>query len=634
MTKTDQPTIVSGKAQEPAGVGTGAPAGPVVAELRPGGDPEIVDVWSRTAPKYRRRAALFLSASALLFCGLCCFTYWIRTGVFWTPGLEDYGTLLWNSFDWRGQEQITLTDMLFYPISAQRVPMMLVIVGLTVGTLIAIPILVGILYRLPAALVFVCVIALLAVMPWLAINVLLSCFIATMRRIRLRYVSAMLGLLPLVLYFVLATTNPSEVLEQLAPAEQIKLYFPWILAMIWAALLMGAVLLLARVVNYRPGAIAPLLAVSFAIPVLLFESEVGRDELHYRLLELEYGPRSAKYFVNEEKPSVVESLAERQFRGSKDPKLSLEAIRSSIQRWWEFASEEIGRELAVQEEILARNQYRVSAACDRFLEDYSKSKYVPNVLYIKARALDMRVDAGEFFREGRLRYYQDFPSPRSREVWVTLLTRHPETTLSAVARLRLACFYAREGRVGQALELLAELEAFDTNGDGTRDKGAGLFGAEPPDASLAVSLPGILQEGRKLRRLFARNRDPQYDDAPLIRLMQLDPRHPRYERNLRDLKAQYGNSALRDNIDLRLALQIRSRTQRAARLSAIIKEDVEGDALERALFELGCLFEEDAQPQRALEMFSKLTTEHPDSPWCEDAARRTEMIERRGRARG
>ena len=603
----------------------GEPAGPDKLE--------IVDVWSRTAPKYRRRAVLFLSASVLLFSGLGCFTYWIRTGVFLAPGLDDYSTLLWDSFDWRGEHQVTLTDMLFYPINVQRAPMMLVIVGLTLGTLMAIPILVAILYRLPAALICVAVVALLAVLPWLAINVLIACRIATMRRIRLRYVAAMLGLLPMVLYFVLATTSPSEVASQLAPAEQIKLYFPWIWAMIWAALLMGAVLLLARVVNYRPGALAPLLAVSFAIPVVLFEGQVGRDELHYRLLEREYGPRSGEHFVNEERAALIEHLAERRFRGSRDPRQSLSAIRGRIRRWWDFGGEEMRRELGPLEEGLARSQYEVAAACDRFLTDYSKSKYVPNVLYIKARALDMRIDERLFLDEGRLQHYQDFPARASREVWVTLLTRHPASTLSAVARLRLASFYAREGRVGQAVSLLEELETLKGGGK-VAEKGASLFGAEPPDASLAVSLPKVLQEGRKLRGLLSRNRDPQYEDAPLVALLQADARHPRYEENLRGLRRRYPDTVLADNIDLRLVLQIRSRTRRAYGLSAFVEQYKGGDAIERAYFELGALLEEDAQPERALEVFRRLPAEYPESPWGEDAARRIEAIERRSQARG
>ena len=598
------------------------------------GQLEIVDVWSRTAPKYRRRSVLFLSTSVLLFCGLGCFAHWIRTGVFFAPGLDDYGTLLWNSFDWRGEEQVTLTDMLFYPINVQRTPMMLVIVGLTLGTLIAIPILVAILYRLPAALICVAIVALLAVMPCLAINVLIACRIATMRRIRLRYVSAMLGLLPMVLYFVLATTSPSQVVSQLAPAEQIKLYFPWIWAMIWAALLMGGVLLLAKVVNYRPGAIAPLLAVSFAIPVALFEGQVGRDELHYRLLEREYGPRSGEFFVDQEKPVVIEHLAERLFRGGADPRQSLPAIRSRIQRWWHSAPEQITREWVVLEEGLARSRHEVATACDRFLADFSKSKYVPNALYIKARALDMRIDQPLFMREGCLQHYQDSPSRASREVWVTLLTRHPDTTLSAVARLRLAHFYARESRVGQAIDLLAELESWQRGAGQVEDKGVSLFGAEPPGTSLAVSADKVLREGHKLAWLLSRNRDPQYGDAPLVTLMQADPHHIQYEENLRRLRRGYPDSKLLDNIALRLVLQIRSRTRRAEQLSAFVEQYRDGDAIERALFELGSLLEEDAQPEQALEVFRRLPVEYPESPWGHDAARRIETIERRNHLQG
>ncbi|UCG32694.1 MAG: tetratricopeptide repeat protein [Phycisphaerales bacterium] len=634
MTETGRPTILPDQ-DRPAGADEQAalPKPPSRTEVPPPGQVQIVDVWSRTTPKYRRRSVAFLSVSVLLFCGLACFTHWIRSGVFFAPALDDYGATLWNTFDWRGERQITLTDWLFYPINVQRAPMMLVIIGMTLGTLVVIPILVAILYRLPAALICVAIVAFLAVMPWLAVNILIACRIATIRRIRLRYVAAMLGLVPMVLYFVLATTNPSEVLSQLAPAEQIKLYFPWLWSMIWAALLMGAVLLLARIVNYRPGAIAPLLAVSFAIPVVLFEGQVGRDELYYRLLEREYGPRSPDYFVDLDRQAVIERLAERRLRAGRNASQSLEAIRAEIRDWWAFAPDRVGDELAALQEELAGGQYMVAAACDRFLRDYSKSKYVPSVLYIKARALDMRIDEPLFLRAGRLEHYLDYPSRVSRPAWVTLLTKHPDSDLSAVARLRLARIYAQEGHVGQAIDLLNELEDMVRQGQQTGEQTTSLFEAEPPAASLAVSLPRVLEEGRKLRNLLERNRDPQYDDAPLVLLMQADARHAQYERNLRELGRRYPQSALADNIDLELILQARSRTWRAAQLSRFIQERPEGDAIEQALFELGALLERDAQPERALETWERLLSRYPESPWCVDAAPRIDHIKRHERPR-
>ena len=207
------PTAISPDKEEPTG------ADPVEASLEPQSEdnstslppvvpePEIVDVWSRTAPKYRRRAWVFLLTSALLFAGLGCFAFWIRTGKLLAPALPDYGQMLWDCFDWRNETPITLTDMLFYPIHVQRVPMMLVIVGLTVGTLIAIPILVAILYRFPASLFFATTVALLSLMPWLAVNVVIACRLSAIRKIRMRYASALIGLLPLVLYFILSTSG-------------------------------------------------------------------------------------------------------------------------------------------------------------------------------------------------------------------------------------------------------------------------------------------------------------------------------------------------------------------------------------------------------------------------------------------
>lgn len=587
---------------------------------------EIVDVWSRTSPKYRRRAVLFLLASALLFCGLASFAFWIRTGEVLAPAVENYPQLLWDCFDWRSENPITLTDMLFYPISVRRVPMMLVIVGLTMGTLIAIPILVAILYRFPASLIFAGIVGFLSLMPWLAVNIVLMCRLATLRRIRMRYASALIGLLPMVVYFLLATRG--AVVTQLAPAEQIKLYFPWIVAMIWASVLMGIVLGLARMVNYRPGVIAPLLAVSLAIPVVLFEGRVGRDELYYRLLERACGPRSARHFADVGKAAVIAGLAERRLAGSDGGRVELDEIKSRLERWWYLSPEEFSAEMTERQTGLSRSQYEISRACDRFLRDFSKSRYVPCALYLKARALDMRLDGETFRTEGEVRHYYDFPSAASRDPWIRLVNQYPLSALSSVGRLRLAVFRAQEGRIAEAIGLLEEVERMGERDGEEAGRSAALFGVEAPEASLGISVERSVVGARKLGDLLGRNRDAGQGDAPLALLMRMDSRHRKYDSNLSLLRSRYPEASLVDNIELARAMHPQSRQLRIWQLSRFVAGRKEGDALERALFELGSVYEEDSQPVRALEAFGRLVLEFPGTPWSSDAVQRAERIER------
>src|SRR5215470_8494599 len=81
-----------------------------------------VDVWTRTTPKYRRRAIVLLIVTAILFAGLCIFTFWLRTGSYIPWNSSQYKRLMWQSFNPKGADQITLVDFLTFPISIEEVP--------------------------------------------------------------------------------------------------------------------------------------------------------------------------------------------------------------------------------------------------------------------------------------------------------------------------------------------------------------------------------------------------------------------------------------------------------------------------------------------------------------------------------
>ncbi|MFQ6048251.1 MAG: hypothetical protein ACE5K7_02680, partial [Phycisphaerae bacterium] len=498
----------------------GRRAGRLVQEAADGGGaarPPIVDVWSRTQPKYRRRAILLLLTNTVLFAGLNVFAFWLHHG-----RLFDFS---WASYE-RAVVGKSLLDIVRYPISVQQVPLMIVILGLTLAVMIAVPIVVAQLYRFGTSLLFVAQVCFLGHLPTLSGFLLLSCYIAGGRRLRLpfRFASAVLGLIPITVYFLIATKGvdlsepdaqtglfatvlatvvvvatatliahqggralaggtlgaivatglvpatvwavlvPSREGLLLDPAARLLLYSPWVLAVIAAGVFAALVLTIAWIVNYRPGAIAPLLAVLFAVPVVLFETQVGRDELQYRLLEARYGPGSRTHFREQEVRSRIFELAQRRWR--QDPSLDLQAIMQNITLAWEFELEPLGelKDQMAETELtrLASYQYEVVRACDEFCRARPKSRYIPNVLYMKGRALDMRVDMVRFRREGVLSFYDDFPNPVSEQTWATLVTNYPESVPSSVARYKLAVFGVRRGQVDQASRLLKELiEKFD-----------------------------------------------------------------------------------------------------------------------------------------------------------------------------
>jgi len=607
-----------------------------------------VDVWSWTAPKYRVRTVVLLMINALLFAGLGCFAYWLRTGSY-APFLQaDYWRQWREVFDPTQDRQVTLIDFLMYPIPVDQVPMMIVIMGLVLATLTAIPILVAMLYRFPSSLIFTGIIAFVALLPWLGITVTICCLLASRRRLRFSfgYATALLALLPVVLYYALATQNATTS-PHLRPVEVATLYIPWIIALIGACTLMGVVLTIARLVNYRPGAIAPLMATMFALPVILFESRVGRDELYYRLLEYHYGPGSSTHFVDDVDASgTIERIAAARLARTRNPRASLESVREQvrIELQLQLASVQAERDAVRRSftEAFATHQHRAIAACDDFIRGYPASRYVPNALYIKGQCLDTRVDQELFRRKAMLRHYRDFPNAASLPVWKALHENYPDSPLWTTATYKLALLTARSpeaGSVDQAVRLLEELIArrgtlsAEPAGQAGLQERSGLWGRLPASTKLDVDPAAVVLEGAKLRELLVRNRDPQQDDLPLKRLLRLDPRHALYRRNLdqllADIPVHHPLTPLRDNVEVLIAAAQPSLSLRIDHLSAAVRRlaaDPRSDALPVAQLELAAAYQSDNRPEEAWALLQEIQKSWPQSPWAQEAARRMALM--------
>ncbi|UCD28115.1 MAG: tetratricopeptide repeat protein [Planctomycetota bacterium] len=601
------------------------------------------DVWQWKKPKYRIRSVILLLLNAILFAGLGCFTFWLRTGELSPFITQQYKQLWWAAFDPTGTQQITLIDFLRYPIPVDQVPMMVVIVGLVLASLTAIPILVSMLYRFGFSLIFTIILGVVAVMPWMAFTVTLCCYLARWRPLQFsfRYATALISLLPLAVYYALSTRNAS-VSPHLPPVEIAKLYLPCVLAMIAACVVMAIVLTIARIVNYRPGAIAPLLAVMFAIPVVLFEANVGRDELYYRIIESRLGPGSKTYFADHvDADAIIREVAEKRLERIDNPQVTLERMTEQIRLALQLplASGQIERDLATNSinEALALQKHIAVDECNAFRRRYSDSRYIPNVLYIQGRALDMRLD-GNFFLSQDLvviRHYQDFPHAATKPIWRELCDRFGDSPLASVAGYRLAMLEAREGNIDRAITLLDTLIGKFSNykkEDPSMEKMSGwrsFLAKQTASSTLDVDPPTIIHEGRKLRALLANNRDREYKDQPITRLFNLNPHHPRYRDNLvrllGDLHRHYPQSRLIDNIELRIAATQPSRSMRIEQLQAFIgrySNDPHCDVLPRARFELGITYQTDNRPDEAKTLFEEVIRYHPHSPWELEANRR------------
>ena len=598
----------------------------------------IADVWSRSGSKYRVRAILLLLVDILLFGCVGSFAFWLRTGVRFALAHDGYLDYLSYAFSTvpiiqNSDTRVSLGSLLLEPISVQDVPMQIPIFGLLMAALIAIPILVAILYRFWSSLPFIAIVAFLAVMPWLAVTLFFSCLLASVPpfRTRFRFVSALLGLVPAVIYLTLAWYGTSEeVTGEIDPIDRMKFIAPWVLAMVSAAAVFALVLMIAKIVDYRPGAIAPLLALMLGLPVLLFETYVGRDELYFRLLKSMF----QGHFADTNAAIDLNQAVREAWHRHPHPRPSLEAVRETVATRWLF---ELNADIEPHRSALVRHQQEMADRVDWFLRYFPRSRYAVAALVLKARALDMRVDPGEFRCTRWIRFYDEFPNSASRETWRLVSENARDSPLGAVAHLRLAQLDARDGDVERALSRLDQL-IVQHDGPGAHpstshppgDALLAVLSRDAPEAGLRLPLGRTLLIAHRLRDWLTSNRDPIHGYAPLcggrssqgefrFGLLDLDPRSEFYAENLERLRDGYAYSQLADNLCLEIARVSSPLERRIALLADCVDRFADRDAAAEALYRLAVALREDRRLSQSDEVLRRLLREHPASIWAKEA---------------
>lgn len=614
--------------------GTPPPSAPDAA---PPTRPEMTDVWSWTERKYRIRATVLLLVNLVLFCGLCVFTHWLHVGRAFQFTVESYV----RPFRFWGPQTQNLYDFLRYPVSVEQTPMYGVVIGLLVASIVAVPISVAIVYRLRCAVPFCAAVAIFAHMPWMALTLAGSCILASVPpfRMKFRYGSALLGLVPVLFYLLLATRGPTEEQSATISPEQMLLQIgPWLLAILAACLMLAIVIFMARVVNYRPGPIAPVMAVMFATPTILFHQYVGVDELAYRVLEVNYGPRAKRFeAVQDVTHEVVDFFlrqAERGFGGAARVAM-LQALSS------ERPAEQIA---AVKHRIsnrllltLMRDRHEAYEACDEFLADHLESRYIPAVLFIQARALDTRLDELRFVRDKTQReLYTDFPHVQSESVWLSLLSEYPNSPLAIAAGLRVAQLRLRRGDAAGALDALERCTVvLDSPGaPATQMSESPLLQPQTPEVSLGFDPEPYRFEARRLHELIQANLH-EVDETPrgiepLRALARLDPHRPEYRDQLRRLAHRFQDARLYPNLVVRWATSHPEPSERTRLLRACVAAFPDDDALPEALFQLGDLEAVGGATPEARAAgratLRRLVEDYPDTCWAELAAKRLRML--------
>lgn len=286
---------------------------------------------------------------------------------------------------------------------------------------------------------------------------------------------------------------------------------------------------------------------------------------------------------------------------------------------------------------LSRHQAEVAARCDAFTAAFPESRYVFNALFIKARALDTRVDAGEFRRTKWIRFYDDFPNPASRGTWHLIAEHRLDSEPGVVALLRLAQLEAREGDVDRAMGRLTPLvrrfRELPEDGDaGVEGRAKGVLAPAVPEASLHIPLASVGLEIHRLYDLLTANRDPLYGydplsgpargtEDPMFGLLDLDPRSEHYRGHVQRLQKHYPRSQLDDNFALEIGNAAASARERIESLEALLEQFPSGDAVPEGLFRLGWAYKSVGMRDRAEGAFTRLQRDFADSIWAQQARR-------------
>ncbi|MBU0639643.1 MAG: hypothetical protein KKB50_12315 [Planctomycetes bacterium] len=588
--------------------------------------PPIVDVWSRTEPKYRIRAAILLVVNAALFSGLCVFMYWVHEARLFEFSWDSYvGSLrLWDL------QAHNLNDVVLYPINVTQTPLHGAVLGLLLAAIVAVPIVVSMLYRFGCALPFLLAVLVFAHLPWMAVTLTFSCVLASVRPFRLsfRYCSALVGMLPVLVYLLLACRgSPGQLGADTSPAQEFLLRAPWVLAILAACVMMGAMLAIARIVNYRPGAVAPVMAVMFATPALVFQHSVGVDELKYRVLETEYGLHSERFAPVQDATDQIRAL----MLGYTPQRAEvLQVLSGRTQPIQQRVSQWFTRRFLVDRAVAYE-------AASRFIADHPTSRYVPCALYLQGRVMDTRLDSQRLREAASRELYSDFPHAQSETAWAALLKEHSESPLASVAALRLAQLRLRQGKIDEALALLEPLRGLEVP-DGSNPHPAVLTLREllqpaPAESSLGYKPQPDMLAARRLYELIAANRDdPKYGNRPLQELAALDHRRSRYTEQLLHLANRYPDSLLYDNLIVCWARTLIDLAHRADRLMACVRRFPDGDAGPEALFRLAEVEtqalgrNDDARREAGIARFGLIAERYGTTSWGQEAAERLKML--------
>ena len=532
-------------------------------------------------------------AAVVVFVIACVFWSKIVTGSFWSFDFQAFKT----------PELPSLGNSITTGVSVFEYPLQILVLGLLMGILAAVPVLISQLMCFQYSIIFILAVFFLADLPIFAVCLLVSCFAAACRplRFRSRFIAIALCTTPQLLYW--GYFGGARGVE---PVEWGCSYAPWIFAWLDALTIAGFVLGIGHFTRYRPGLVWIFTLLTLVIAVVVFEVAIGFDELDYQLYVAKNNPEHASEFhdhsITEILDQAMKDPATQKYLDESfypaDPIARRAEIKKDIQEqlsdgWPDWLS--VPPELAYKqrrEDLL--KQY------DFFINRRPGSRRMPIVLYYKAILNEYSPDMPVFGQKEVLRFYSDYPQERASRIWWGLNQSFGASPESIEARWRIAMQWAGRGLFEQAEDLLAKAQIMLTAEqtkllEAEQAPADKLFGLFRPPAESVMTPPKLSDLQRRIHLLRILIGPENRSDEPasrdrLAKFVMLNPHAPDYAQHLDGLLEQTEEAdRLRDNILLAQAKLIADEQLRAEKLSEFHKEYSRMDTGMLALYDLGLL---------------------------------------------
>jgi len=234
---------------------------------------------------------------------------------------------------------------------------------------------------------------------------------------------------------------------------------------------------------------------------------------------------------------------------------------------------------------------RTIAACDQYLRRYPVSADSAEIIMLKARMHNTRLDVSILKRYNRLETYSDRISDMATPLYKSIVDRLPGTPEAALARYYLAAAAFQAGNITEARASFAGAERalsvlipssyypVDYPLPSTTED---LYRAtEVRREKTRAGVYEAIMDARRTQALIANNVD--FGAGPLARFAMLDPRSETFAVDAANLIATYKDSSIVDNVKEALAERLTDPVERRNVLGALLEEYPGSDIRDRML---------------------------------------------------